>query len=111
MILHPHSWNSIRVERASGSGEYVGPSWVAEVQPRIFGLDVITSASMTQGVAIVMDRAERVAAIIDRQQVNVRLSEHAGDNFSQNLISFRAELRAGLMVASPSGVLKLTLTL
>ncbi|MNG24993.1 hypothetical protein D3C84_1097850 [compost metagenome] len=43
-------------------------------------------------------------AVLDRESVEVEASRHHGDNFTRNLVTLLAELRAGLAVFAPSAV-------
>jgi len=47
-------------------------------------------------------------ALLDRQSVMLEVG-HVGTQFAQNLVTLRAELRAGLAVFSPSAILEVTL--
>ena len=105
IVLHPEDWQAIRAERTQ-AGEYVASPWSAPAGPSLWGLPVVTTAAMTKGDAIVMDPAQ--TALLDRQSVNV-MTGYVGDQFAENAISIRCELRNGLAVFAPSAVLSVAL--
>jgi HK97 family phage major capsid protein len=107
ILLHPRDWNEIRTQRAAVSnGEYVGPGWVTNVSKNLWGTPVVTSTSVNEGEAIVLDA--RQVALLDRQSVTVEMG-YTGNQFAQNLVTLRAEGRWGLAVYSPTAVLRLDL--
>ncbi len=106
VVLHPSDWQAIRAERNTSGDEYVATGWNSPAQPNLWGVPVVSSAVIAQGTALVLDPAH--VALLDRQSANVQIG-YTGDQFAQNLLSLRAELRAGLAVMAPSAVLKLTI--
>ena len=105
VILHPRDWQTIRSERAQG-GEYVAGGWDQPSAPNIWGVPVIANAALTQGTALVLDPAQMV--VLDRQQPAFELG-YVDRQFAENMLTCRAEARAGLAVFSPSAVLKVDL--
>ena len=105
VLLHPTTWHAIRSKRATG-GEYVAGGWDAPAGARIWGAPVVTSAAATAGQAIVVDTSQ--VALIDRMAPIVEAGLD-GDDFSKNLITLRAELRAATAIFSPTAVQKWTL--
>ena len=67
---------------------------------------MVTSAAATAGQAIVLDASQ--LALVDRQTPIVEAGLDA-DDFSKNLITLRAELRAATAIFSPTAVQKWTL--
>lgn len=99
IILNPEDWGSI--ERIKGSdGHYIFGSPGAAVQPVLWGLPVILSAAMTLGKYWVGNITLGVAAFM-REDVAVELSTEDGNNFTKNLCTIRAEMRACCGVAIP----------
>lgn len=105
VVLNPADWQDIRAERSS-NGEYVATGWDSPAGPNIWNVPVVASAAMTAGNALVMDPAQ--VMMLDRMSANFQLG-YVGDGFAQNIITSRAELRAGLAVMAASAVLKLTI--
>lgn len=102
VIVHPTDWATARAERADSSGVYMAGSWAQPAPPSIWSLPVVLSAAVPQGNAIVLDPSQ--VAILDRQQATVDVG-YSGDGFTRNVVTIRAECRAGLAVFAPSAVL------
>ncbi|MEM8489618.1 MAG: phage major capsid protein [Pseudomonadota bacterium] len=107
VLLNPTDWNNIRSERASGSGEYVVSDWASDAAPRMWGTPVVTSNSVTAGQAMVIDSGQLL--LLNRQNASVETGYVSGQ-FRDNLVTIRAELRAGLAVYSPSAIQRFALS-
>lgn len=99
IILNPVDWGVIEREKGT-DGHYVFGSPGAVVQPVLWGLPVVLSAGMTAGKFWVGNLSVGVAAYV-REEVVVDLSTEHADNFAKNVVSIRAEMRAGFGVAVP----------
>lgn len=106
VLLHPTDWQAIRSERAAGDGHYIGGGWNAPAPPNVWGVPVVTSASVPAGTALVLDTNQ--VLILDRMQVNVQIGL-VNDQFKRNMVTMRAELRAGLAVLNTSAVLEFSI--
>jgi HK97 family phage major capsid protein len=104
VILHPNDWQSIRAERDDENG-YVAAGWSTPNGPSIWGIPAVTSPAVTEGRPLVLDPSQCI--VLDRQQATVELGR-AGDDFTENMLTLRGELRAGLALFSPSAVLRIT---
>lgn len=105
VIVNPGDWRTLMTERdasGSGAGAYIAGSWRDPAPPSIWGVPVVTSASVGAGNFIIMDTSQ--VAILDRQEARVEIG-YAEDDFVRNRVRLLAELRAGLAVFSPSAVL------
>jgi HK97 family phage major capsid protein len=114
VILHPEDWRKIELEKVTGGAYLLGDGnamgFVGRGMTRqIWGLPVITSVSMQKGKFIVADFMAaathflRQDAVIDFGFVN--------DQFSKNMLTIRAEMRAALLVTNPLGIQYGSLTL
>lgn len=74
----------------------------------LWGVQVVLSAGMPQGTALVMDLSQ--VALLDREQATVQVSQHDRDNFVTNMVTILGEARAGVAVFAAAAVLKLQLT-
>jgi len=101
VVMSPADWFSIRSERTATEKAYIGGGWSTVSANTIWGIQVLTSPSITNGHPLVMDTSQ--VAILDRQQAVVEIGRD-GSDFSKNLLSLRAELRVGLAVFSPTAV-------
>lgn len=105
VLMHPTVWHTLRAERTVDD-VYVAGGWSMPAAPSIWGVPVIACASMPTNKVICMDASQTV--LLDRQSVTVELGWVASQ-FAQNLRTIRSELRAGLMVASPTAVQVITI--
>lgn len=101
IILHPDDWQAMRSERAETGGEYLAGSWNNPAAPNVWGVPVVTSPHITAGNAIVLDTSQ--VALLERQDATVQMG-WIEDQFARNVVTVRAELRAGLAVFSPTAV-------
>lgn len=101
IVLHPSDWFSIASVRDT-SGGYVLGSPRDPAPAALWGVPVVLSASMPSGKALVLDTEQ--VAVLDRESVEVEASRHHNGNFTRNLVTLLAELRAGLAVFAPSAV-------
>lgn len=108
VILNPKDWGKIQRERAAGDGQYVLGSARDPAPPALWSVPVVTSASLAEGTALVLDDTQ--VALLDRAHVAVMASREDGSNFTTNMVTILAELRAGLAVFSPGAVLSVDLT-
>ena len=106
VILHPNDWQAIRAERGTSNDGYISGGWASAAGSMMWNVPSLTSSSLTEGTALVLDPAQM--ALLDRQSVMLEVG-HVGTQFAQNLVTLRAELRAGMAVFSPSAILKVTL--
>ncbi|MEW6132078.1 MAG: phage major capsid protein [Pseudomonadota bacterium] len=106
VLLHPSVFQAIRAEKSALSGEYLAGGWANPAMPSMWGVPVVAVPGMAQSKAIVLDPAQCV--ILDRQNAMFEFGR-VNAQFSQNMVTARAELRAGLMVSSPSAVQIVTL--
>lgn len=101
IAISPTDWHTMRISKASGSGEYMAGSWNQAPIPNLWGVPVVVSRSVPAGKAVVLDTAQ--AALLDRMQVRLQFG-YIADDFAKNIVRLRAELRAGLAVFAPTAV-------
>jgi HK97 family phage major capsid protein len=112
IVLHPSDWQTIRLSKASTSGDYLAGDIIQSDPERLWGYPVVASPVMTAGTALVGDFGQ--ATVYDREQARVTfteagLSDVAGTElFLQNQIRFRAESRIGLAVVRPAAFCTVT---
>lgn len=99
ILLNPESWGSI--ERIKGTdGHYVFGAPGAAVQPVLWNLPVILTAAMPAFKYWVGNITMGTAAYV-REEVHVDASSEDGNNFTKNLVTLRAEMRAAFGVVLP----------
>jgi len=102
VIVNPSDWGALeRLREGAGTGTYLygAPGESASTNP--FGLRIVLSAHMTAGKFIVMDAT--AAMIYDRQSVTVEMG-YVNADFTNNLVTIRAEERLALACERPGGI-------
>jgi hypothetical protein len=93
-----------------GEGCTMGPDdeTIWEKAPLIWQVPMIVSRSMAPGSFIVAALAH-CATLFSREVLTIEIAFQNEDDFIRNLITLRGELRSGLAVPVPAGVLRGTL--
>ena len=102
IVLNPADWLNLCLIK-DGKYNYMIGSPVSVAQKNIWGVPVVTSASMTSGKYAMGDFA-RAATVYDRQAMTVEMSEHDDTNFEQNLITVRVERRLGVAIENANAI-------
>lgn len=96
--------------KADGSGEYDLPGvelkWIGN-QLFINNLIAVPIPDVEEGTAFVVAAAH--SRFVNRMEVRLRQSEHTGDNFKQNMITYRAEERVTFYTNDQNSLVKVTL--
>ncbi|WP_265502215.1 phage major capsid protein [Paracoccus beibuensis] len=99
IIVHPTDWMRMRTLK-DADGKYILGNPGDTVEPRLFGLPVVETASMTQG-AFLVGAFRRAATIYDRWQPVVMVSTEHADFFTRNLVAILAEERLAMAIKDP----------
>jgi HK97 family phage major capsid protein len=106
-VMHPNDWEDLDLTQDAENRYYFGgPSIIGN--PRLWGLPVVESEGMTEGVSVVADW--RLAVLWDREAANVLMSDSHSDFFVRNLIAVLAEMRAAFGVLRPAAFVEIDLT-
>jgi HK97 family phage major capsid protein len=106
VALHPTDWETIRLSKTSGSGDYLyGPPAMAGTQ-QVWGLPVVAGAVIPQGTGIVADWRQAILWL--REGVQVLASDSHSDFFVRNMIAVLAEMRAAFGIVRPDQFTKVT---
>lgn len=98
-VLHPTDWARIETTK-DNEGRYIVGNALSPIGPRLWGLPVAESMSMTPGTFLT--GAFNIGAqIYDRMGVEVLLSTENADDFEKNLASVRIEERLAFAVKRP----------
>lgn len=95
IVMGASDWQDIAGERAQ-DGHYVLAVPTSPAPLTLWGVQVILSAAVPAGTAIVLDAG--FVSVLDREELTVAASEHHSDYFARNLVMIRAECRIGLEV-------------
>lgn len=107
VVMHPNLWHSIRTSKAAGSGEYLAGNFSNPAQASLWGVPVIRTRSIPANKVLTGAFAQG-AALLMRQAVGVEIGRDA-DDFTKNLLTILAEVRAGLAIFDLAAFNQLTL--
>lgn len=98
IIVNPADWWSTQFMLAKNAdGEYLLGNPGSMVEPRLWGLPVVVTNSMTQGNFLALDAA-RTGYIADREDAIVRISDQHEDFFIRNMVAILAEERLAIVI-------------
>jgi HK97 family phage major capsid protein len=106
-VMNPLDWEDFDLLVDNETRYYFGGP-MALGTPRLWGLPVVESEGMTEGVAVVADW--RLAVLWDRMRVSISVSNQHSDFFIRNLIAILAEMRAAFGVLRPAAFIEVDLT-
>lgn len=102
IVLNPQDWYDIDTRKVgAGDDRYVVGDPREMSVPRLWGLPVILSNSITAGTFL-LGAFDMGAEIKDRMQATVEVSRENSDNFVKNMITILAEERIALVVYRPA---------
>jgi len=102
--------NYMAFNKASGSGEYDYPSLNLQFvnnQLYINNLQAVPVPSLAPGTAYVI--AADHSRFISRMGVQTAISQEHSDNFTKNMVTYRAEVRSGFFTYNDNSLVKVTL--
>ncbi len=108
VMLNPEDWADIELLKDSNDGQYlyaVVSNVAAGAQPVLYRVPVIESTAMNKDEFLTGD-FQMGARIFDREQSNIRVSEHHADYFIKNGVAILAEERLALTVNRPKAFCK-----
>lgn len=88
------------------TNEFIKGDGYGRVTGTLWGLTPVWSNAITVGTALVMDT--QAAMVWDRQDPALYLTDSHASNFTSNILTLLAELRAALSLFQPKGVCKVT---
>ncbi|MCR4331301.1 MAG: phage major capsid protein [Sulfuricaulis sp.] len=96
VILHPTDWTNIMLLKDT-TGRYLFSDPHSTELPRVWGKDVVATASQTLG-QFLAGAFTLAAEIFDREDATVRVAEQHADFFVRNMVAILAEERLALAV-------------
>lgn len=102
IVLHPTDWAKIELLK-DGEQRYLFANATAATGPRLWGLPVVPTQSMTLNNALV-GAFSMAATIYDREGATVLISSEDRDNFVKNMLTVLAEKRLALAVKRPTAL-------
>lgn len=104
VVLHPTDWTNIMMLKDT-TGRYLFSDPQSMAAPRVWGKPVVPTPAMTQG-QFLTGAFDLAAAIYDREDMNIRISEHHEDFFRRNLVAILCEERLALVVYRSAAIVK-----
>ena len=102
--------NYMAFNKASGSGEYDYPALNLQFvnnQLYINNLQAVPAPGLTPGTAYVI--AADHSRFISRMGIQTAVSQEHSDNFTKNMVTYRAEVRSGFFTYNDNSIIKVTL--
>ena len=106
IVLHPTNLETIRLSKATGSGDYLVGDPLAQGQPTISGGPVYLTTDMTLTTGLIMN-AQDAAKVYLRQDITVDTG-YTSTGLTTNVSAIRAEERLALAVRRPASVVTVT---
>lgn len=104
VILHPYDWVGIQLLKDT-TGRYLFSDPHSVELPRVWGKNVVPTASMTQG-NFLTGAFDIGAAIYDREGMTIRISDQHENFFVKNLIAILCEERLAFVMYRPTAFVK-----
>ncbi len=113
LILNSADFTALRLIKTSiGSYVFMGgggaPDDESLVDTSMWSVPVVVSPSMPAG-QFILGAFQQSAIVYTRETLSVEIAFQNEDDFVRNLVCLRAELRSGLAVPTPAGILRGTL--
>jgi HK97 family phage major capsid protein len=116
IIIHPTDYQTLRLSK-DANGQYYGGGFfqgsygngVVMDYPPIWGLRTVVTPAITVGTALV-GSFNQAATVYRKGGVRVESTNAHASDFTNNLVTVRAEERLALAVRRPTGLVKATIT-
>lgn len=105
-LLHPYDWEDMDLLQDNEARYFFGGPSVLGT-PRLWGLPVVESEAVTEGVGYVGDF--RTCVLWDREQASIQVSNSHSDFFVRNLVAILAEMRAAFGCMRPVALVEMDL--
>ena len=103
IIINPTDWYTLRVGKASGTGEYFGGGYFGGQNiPNLWGIPVCVSTAVSAGT-IIVGAFKTCASVVTNGGVSIEMTNSDQDDFIKNLMTIRCEERLALAVRRPKG--------
>lgn len=113
VVLHPQEWERIDLS-TDNSGAFRLANAANATQPRVWGLTVVTSTAVantagTVGGTALIGSFREGATLWEREGVRILMTDSHASNFTSNILTLLAEMRAGLSIWRPRAFVAVTL--
>lgn len=107
IIMHPTDFQTIRLAKASGSGEYLASDPLSVQLNNVWGIKTLVTTKQPAGTLLVANLASAAKAYI-REVPRVETYIGGAAEFAANVSLIRAEERLALTVVRPTAIVKVT---
>jgi len=107
IVMNPVDWEKIELIKST-EGLYVWVNVATGAGPSLWKVPVVTTTAMHSG-DVLLGAFNMACTLWDREEANMRMSEHHADFFTKNMVAMLIEERIGLSVQRPKSLVKLTL--
>ncbi len=104
IVLHPSDWETIELSKGT-DGHYLWVNVSNGGEARLWRVPVVQSTALVPSEFLV-GAFGLAGQLWDREQANVRISEHHSDYFARNMLAILAEERLALTVYRPEAFVK-----
>jgi HK97 family phage major capsid protein len=104
IVLHPSDWETIELSKGT-DGHYLWVNVSNGGEARLWRVPVVQSTALVASEFLV-GAFGLAGQLWDREQANVRISEHHSDYFARNMLAILAEERLALTVYRPEAFVK-----
>jgi hypothetical protein len=109
VVVHPTNWQAVELS-VDNNGQFKAVTDVGNgLTPRVWGLNVIVTTNITVATFLVGGFREG-ATLWEREGVEIYITDSHASNFTSNILTLLAEMRAALSVWRPKAFVKGTLT-
>lgn len=102
-IVHPTTWHAICMQKDGLNRSLVSPDPTQDTALRVWDIPVHLSTDVTKGDLFLADTTKFGYAVV-REGLVINGPDHDQDDFSKNMTSWVAEMRANLAVVRPTAV-------
>lgn len=107
VVLHPSTWSYLRREKNTLGSYLLAPDPSTGQVESIWGVPVVVTTKIAVGTGLIMDTAKAVQGWV-RMGLTIELNRYGTEEWTKNLVSFRAEERIAVGVTRPTAIIKVT---
>lgn len=107
VVMNPTNWQTIRLMKTSGSGEYILGNPLLDIDARLFGKPVVVTPAIALGTGLTGDFVQ-YAHISRKMGIRIDVSDSHDTYFAYNKLAIRAEERLSFEIYRQAAFCKLT---
>lgn len=107
VVMHPNNWQTIRLMKTSGSGEYILGDPMMDVEARLWGKPVVVTTAIAANTALTGDFI-LYSHISRKLGLRIDVSDSHSTYFIENKLAIRAEMRESMEIYRGAAFCKCT---